>query len=414
MKNKSRDAQDHYSLELILIPKNRKVELRFHAERAPSRNWNCLLSSGDGAFLRDMKHFCLKSTLCFRYAFMFMLALLTLPYTGTAATLPVSEDSFGYRAKLTVSSNKAGTLPVDGSRRAFLFFDLHELPAGATIRSARLRLFLPRVIRSGSGLELHNVTGPWDETLASAEPTFDPVALATIGPGSLRTKGFFSVDLTAVAQTWLANPQGNEGLAITAVANPTPALVASLSLGAKEGSGSGYPAELDVELDTAANAPLVLGSTPNASYNFNADAFGLKLTQVQGGSSTALLTANPSTGDVRLGIGGAIVLNGNSSVRIDGALTLESTTISANFTANNATCVFFCNTANNSVTITLPDPTATPSGRFYIIKKISANNTMTITTPVGTIEGATTLNLTANNAFRTIICNGQNWFVIGQ
>ena len=33
---------------------------------------------------------------------------------------------------------------------------------------------------------------------------------------------------------------------------------------------------------------------------------------------------------------------------------------------------------------------------------------------VPSVTESTTLNLTANNAFRTVICNGQNWFVIGQ
>ena len=55
------------------------------------------------------------------------------------ATLPVAEDSSSLKGKLTATTNKATTLPVDGKRNAFLFFDLTEIPADAQNRYARLK-----------------------------------------------------------------------------------------------------------------------------------------------------------------------------------------------------------------------------------------------------------------------------------
>ncbi len=187
-------------------------------------------------------------------------ALLAASITH-AATLPASEDTYGFRAKLTLAANKAATLPVDATHRAFLYFNLADLPPGATLRYARLRLYLPRVVRAGGGLSVHQVTGTWDESLASAEPTFTVAPFANLPAIGLRTKRFISVDVTATVQAWLAAPATNEGFAIAAIPGATAKLTASVSLGAKEGSGSGYPAELDVEIADDPIAPGAVGTT---------------------------------------------------------------------------------------------------------------------------------------------------------
>lgn len=122
-----------------------------------------------------------------------------------------------------------------------------------------------------------------------------------------------------------------------------------------------------------------------------------------------------ATGNVRyanIGNGAAITASGNGSILIDGALTFEALNRTADFTANDATCVFFCNSVNNNITITLPDA-ATRSGRIYIVKKISANNSVTIATTGGdTIDGAASVVMAANNSVRFLMSNGTNWFVI--
>ncbi len=184
--------------------------------------------------------------------------------TARAATLPAAEDSYGTRSKLTLAANKSSTLPVGATHRAYLYFNLADLPSAATIRYARLRLYLPRVVRAGSGLSVHQVTSSWDESLASAEPTFTATPLTNFTTG-LGTKRFISVDVSSTVQAWLTTPTSNEGFAIAAIPGATAALTASVTLGAKEGAGSGYLAELEVEIATDPIAAGAIGTTQLAT-----------------------------------------------------------------------------------------------------------------------------------------------------
>lgn len=323
-----------------------------------------------------------------------------------AATLPASEDSSSSKGALSAAGHKATTLAVSSSRRAFVYFDTTALPSNASIRYARLRVFVPKLSSTGNGLQVHQVTGTWSEAAASAEPAFNPVPLGTIPANQLPLKGFVSLDVTDAVKAWIATPASNEGLAIAAVPGPS---TANLTLGSKEGSSSGYPAELEVELDAA---KVVLNGGGSTTYQLAPSGENLILNRMLGGSTTPMFSIDGTSLDFRVGSGGAVTARGNGSVAIDGAFSFEAVNLTANFTANDATCGFFCNSANNNITLTLPSATGR-SGRVYLIKKTSANNTVTIA-PVGgnLIDGAASVVLAANNACRWVMSNGSNWFVI--
>lgn len=183
-----------------------------------------------------------------------------------AATVPATEDTSSGRAKITLASNAATTLAVDSAHRAFIYFDLvGQLPAGAQIRYARLRLYFPRVTRAGSGLTIHKVTGNWGESLAGAEPAFEGTPIANLLPTDMGSKRFASVDVTAAVQVWIATPSSNEGFAVVSVSGASATLTASVTLGAKEGAGTGYPAELDIEIADASIAPGSIGTAEIAT-----------------------------------------------------------------------------------------------------------------------------------------------------
>ena len=175
----------------------------------------------------------------------FLLAALVLNsgIAARAATLPAAEDSFSVHGKLTVATNTATTLRVDATHHGFIYFNLADSPAmlASQVRSARLRLYFPKVTKSGGGIEIHLVTGSWDETETGLEPTFDGNVAAAFAADVLGGKRFASVDVTAAVQGWTANPVSNEGFAIAAVPGT------NVLIGAKEGTGSGYPAELEIE-----------------------------------------------------------------------------------------------------------------------------------------------------------------------
>ena len=252
--------------------------------------------------------------------------LLLLTTAAYAATLPASEDTSSSRGKLTIATNKAATLPVDSSRHAFVYFNLSELPAGTQLRYARLRLYLPSVVRAGAGLTLHKITGQWDEAIASAEPAFNATPITTLLPVSLGKKRFVSVDVTATVQGWLASPASNEGFAIAAVTAASAKLTASVLIGAKEGSGSGYPAELEVEIADDAIAPGSIGTTQLAtgavqSGNIATGAVGnsqLASDLTLGGTTTGTFNGSfslPATSSATVGV---ITQNGSPLIHTFG------------------------------------------------------------------------------------------------
>ncbi len=63
---------------------------------------------------------CQQMRMNFRFLALFFL-LLIFKTGAFSATIPATEDSYGYRAKLTTAANKATLLPVDGTHRAFIF-----------------------------------------------------------------------------------------------------------------------------------------------------------------------------------------------------------------------------------------------------------------------------------------------------
>jgi hypothetical protein len=240
--------------------------------------------------------------------------------------------------------------------------------------------------------------------VASVSPGFSiGAAAAATGSGPV-VAGQINSGASASGQVLAAD--GSGGAAFTPLDGKFVKVAGDTMTGALNVAGS-------IGISDATKAQFSLAG-PAASYDFKSDSNGLRLDQSFGGGSNVLLTSNPTTGNVKLGTAAAIFLNGDNSVGINGALTLEANNFTQSVPANNTNCVFFCNTVNNSITITLPDPTTTPIGRFYIIKKTSANNSVTITPTAGTIDGSLSTTLLTNNLFRIIMCNGQNWFLIGQ
>jgi hypothetical protein len=225
-----------------------------------------------------------------RRRFTYLLLWLAFVSSSQGATFPASEDTWSNRGKLTLTAHRATTLRADANRRAFVFFDLTELPAGARIRYARLRLFFPAVTRPGSGLTVHKVTGQWNESAASEEPTFEASPLGQFGPAAVGNKRFVSLDVTGTVKSWIADPVSNEGFVIAAVAAGTPNQTASVTIGAKEGTGNGYPAELEVELEAdqihsdQLASDLSLSGTTTGAFSGTFTGDGAALTGLNAGS----------------------------------------------------------------------------------------------------------------------------------
>jgi formylglycine-generating enzyme required for sulfatase activity len=139
-------------------------------------------------------------------------------------------------------------LVVSSSSQAFVYFSLEDVPEGAVVRFARLRLYFASVTSAGQGLSIHRITSPWQESSAGALPAFTQAPIASIPPDRIGARRFVSVDVSSLVQDWIDNPASNEGLAVAAVSAVPPAKTAGLRIPSKEGPAAGLPAQLEVEL----------------------------------------------------------------------------------------------------------------------------------------------------------------------
>jgi formylglycine-generating enzyme required for sulfatase activity len=128
--------------------------------------------------------------------------------------------------------------------------------------------------------------------------------LGTITPSALIGKRFTSLDVTTAVQGWVGGSVSNQGFAILATDG------AEVLVSAKEGTGTGYPAELDVELNPdlgtitsdllASN--LTLGGTTTGAFSGDGSGLtNLKISNLTGQISSSLLGSDLTLGGTTTG-----------------------------------------------------------------------------------------------------------------
>ena len=176
------------------------------------------------------------------------IALAAFHISALALTLPVSEDtSTSGNAFLAKTAGKDTALHVSAARQGLIRFEagaFADSVAATDVTKARLVLYINSVAAPGA-LTLHRITQDWSEHSA-ALPAYDATPLATIPASSVVGKQFIIVDVTAAVQAWLREPGTDFGFAIAGSGG------ARVLLGAKEGPGTGHPAQLQIETGDAA------------------------------------------------------------------------------------------------------------------------------------------------------------------
>ena len=162
--------------------------------------------------------------------------------------------------------------------------------------------------------------------------------------------------------------------------------------------------DLNITTDGTNNVYL---NVPNASTT----ARGVITTSAQefAGSKTFQDSVTASTTMLVGGTGYA-----NSTVQVEGSLSMTIKTVSSNYTATAADNTILANTTSGAVTITLPAP-ANISGRIYTIKKIGTggiDNELTISPASGTIDGGSSFVIYNDWTFITLQTDGSNWYII--
>ena len=190
---------------------------------------------------------------------------------ANAVILPPTDDSSGTlvitgtppvvsKTTLTSAQGAAVSLPVARKRPPFLRLtvDSSSLPADF-IEQARLTLYFPSVVKAGS-LGLHLITQDWDETFPEKSRPHPAIAASflTIPAASVVKKQFVILDVTEQVKAMLLSPGTLFGFAVS-----SPDGIANITLGSKEGTGTGYPPLLEIVPNvTAANAAVVAASKP--------------------------------------------------------------------------------------------------------------------------------------------------------
>lgn len=104
----------------------------------------------------------------------------------------------------------------------------------------------------------------------------------------------------------------------------------------------------------------------------------------------------------------------NSTVQIDGSVSMAIRTITNSETLTNTDNTVLVNTTSGAVTVTLPAP-GTIAGRIYTIKKIGTggiDKELTITPSSGTIDGGSTYTIYNDYTYVTLQTDGTNWYII--
>lgn len=123
------------------------------------------------------------------------------------------DNNFGAAANLE-------TKPMSNAINSFIRFDLSSIPPNALITCAELQLYQISAANNGQNITIHRVTASWTEAqvtwnerqtgTAWATPggQIDPASVASFLPNTTNHQ----VNVTSLAQFWLANPGLNYGL----------------------------------------------------------------------------------------------------------------------------------------------------------------------------------------------------------
>lgn len=243
----------------------------------------------------------------------FFSAFLAAAFLARADVLPPAQDSSSLRGKLTLSTGKATTLAVSATRKGYVSFNLNSLPLdvqAADIANARLRVYFPRATKPG-GILIHSVAQAWNEGAVSLEPGISVSHIAQFPIVTVMGKKFVEVDVTDTVRAWREGTAENFGFAFVASGKT------NVLIGAKEGAGSGYPCELEVEIARQLPSDLTLGGTTCGAFSGN------------GSSLMSLNAANLSSGTL-----GDARLSGNVPLLNAGANTFTGSVTASAFSGN--------------------------------------------------------------------------------
>jgi hypothetical protein len=162
--------------------------------------------------------------------------------------MPVSQDSFIAFGTPKATNGRNGSLAVQGGgASSFIQFDLSSVPPGVSpsqLNKATLRLFVTGMTVPGI-FDVFPVKSAWQEATLSFSnaPPIAPTAVApNIKLSAANRNNYLLIDVTTIAQQWLANPALNNGLALVA----RPLSLISVTFDSKESTTTSHEPVLEL------------------------------------------------------------------------------------------------------------------------------------------------------------------------
>jgi hypothetical protein len=249
----------------------------------------------------------------------------------------------------------------------------------------------------------HSVGVPIIQGVSSQDFVDANAAAVIVGAYTAASPGFVLVTQGSGVPAWQAIPAATVPVTFTA------ALSAGSIVLVKNTTGSPTTGNLLVQNQTAGDKAFGIYVASDAAYRLGIDSTG----KLQWGSGAA-------AADLNLYRSGAGILQTDNNMVITGNLTVNGKLgLASLITAETAVTTTFSMTVNSNTvlanatsaafTVTLPTPTA--GLHATIIKTDVSANLVTVATPSGTINGASTYTaLTAQYKSAMFVSDGTNWF----
>jgi len=154
----------------------------------------------------------------FMLRFLAVLFLLTLLPSNALAQAPPSADTFVSSATPKTNYGTSPILIVQTGATTFIQFKLSELPAGASVGKAALRLYVDAVAKGGS-FDVFPVNATWSENVLTYNTPPPPLGASATGNNPIAITNsslnqFFLIDITPLVQGWVNGTIPNNGVAL--------------------------------------------------------------------------------------------------------------------------------------------------------------------------------------------------------
>jgi|HubBroStandDraft_6_1064221.scaffolds.fasta_scaffold20600_2 hypothetical protein len=179
------------------------------------------------------------------------LMILASTISAASAQAPPSADTFVSSNAPTKNFGSQPLLAVQSGTSSYIQFNLSGLPAGVTVTTATVRLFVDAVSQAGS-FDIYEIDQPWSEnsltfnTAPSLGVSASGGKPATVSKSSLNQ--FVVVDITPLVQGWLSGTVPNNGVAIALAGGNA----GSFGFDSKESEYTSHEPELEVSFSGVA------------------------------------------------------------------------------------------------------------------------------------------------------------------